>query len=736
MKREYSVSDRFILRYPFVSFRYDNGWELDDIYDCKEFTPSLWVASPVLSEELQKCKEGKIKDEKSIEKINISLYKYWSRIRSRSTPFGLFSGVSLGTIGDQDNIVFGEEVHSKIRMDMKYLYDVFVYLKNLSEVRKSSLFYINDSLHLSDNKYRFIEKKYMKDVIKYEISITDRSFVLKKILLSAKNGISYQEIVNILVAEGYDEDESLYEYIDNIIDSQILISELEPTLIGRDYLEKILKTFETRNIDHEVYRQLKQLKFLLNQLNQKSTLIEVDDIIGIEKFVESINIPFDRKFLIQIDSSRKLQSSSLSREHTHELLNTVSFLLKLGVEMRENTYLNAFKKEYQERYETEEIPLLQALDPELGIGYPATKNTGKDYSNSLIGNFVLVNPVKPQEQKKGDRIQDVIIEKIMIAKEQQQDEIVISDQDFPFLDSEKPVEKPSILNTLFEVINDPDNNQVIHLQLIGSGSGAKLMSRFSRLDQDIEEYVQQLIKTEQEQSSTELVELSHLSETPRVGNISIRPRLTQYEITCLSHSDLDQKFVIPLSDIMISIQNDKIVLKSKKLKKEILPILTTAHNYGSSSFAVYKFLCDLQQQNFLFKGIILDSSFDVNLNYIPRIRYKNTILRLASWKIVKAELTNILEEGTNRTTKRKIITQWMKERNIPRYILIAESDNEMFVDFHNDHSINVFLSILKRREKFNITEFLFNDKTAIVKDRSGNPYRNQIILPLFKNHED
>ncbi|MDN3692979.1 lantibiotic dehydratase [Chryseobacterium tructae] len=373
MKKEYSVSDRFILRYPFVSFRYDNGWELDDIYDCKEFAPSLWVASPVLSEELQKCKEGKIKDEKSIEKINISLYKYWSRIRSRSTPFGLFSGVSLGKIDHHDNIVFSEEAHSKIRMDMKYLYDVFIYLKDLPEVRKSTLFYVNDSIHPFDKKFRFIEKKYIKEAIKYVISVTDRSLALKKILSSAQNGISYQDIVNILVTEGYDEDESLYEYIDNIIDSQILISELEPTLIGGDYLEKILKTFEKRNIDHEIYAQLKQLKSQLDQLNQRNSLIEVEDVINIEKLVENINIPFDRKFLVQIDSSRKLQSSSLSKDHTHELLGAVSFLLKLGMEMRENTYLNAFKNDYSEKYETEEIPLLQALDPEVGIGYPVTK---------------------------------------------------------------------------------------------------------------------------------------------------------------------------------------------------------------------------------------------------------------------------------------------------------------------------------------------------------------------------
>ncbi|WP_185117550.1 lantibiotic dehydratase family protein [Chryseobacterium sp. PMSZPI] len=734
MKKEYSVSDQFIIRYPFFPFTYDSGWDLKDIYESEDFLHPLFIASPVLFDEFKKHKEGKIKDQKSIDKINLSLYKYWSRIKSRSTPFGLFSGVSVGNIEHDNALVFSENSYSKIRMDMKYLYNVFLFLKDLPEVKQKTLFYANDSVYSFYDKYRFIERKYAKDVIKYEISATDRSSVLKKILVLSKNGICYQEILNFLVSEGYEEDEGLYEYIDQIIESQVLVNELEPTLIGEDYLEKIITTLEKRGVDHAIVNQLKELKSELDTLNHREATIKTDDILQIEKIVKNIEIPFESQYLTQIDSSKQFQSSALSKEYTDELSEAVSFLSKIGAIKNENDDLKSFIHDYSEKYETEELPILHALDPEIGIGYPVGKNVGNEYSNSLIHNFQTHMKRAGQEQRKWDQIQDVLMEKILKAKESQHHEITLSKEDFPFWDKLEPVNTPPVLHSMFEVINDPSSNTLLHIHFVGAGSGANLMGRFSRLDQKMEAYIQDLIKIEQANSNAELVELSHLSDSPRIGNISIRPKLTQYEITCLSNSNLDQQFVIPLSDIMISVKRDKIVLRSKKLKKEILPVLTTAHNYKNSSLDIYKFLCDLQHQNFLFKGFMVN--FNLNLNHLPRIRYKNTVLRLASWQVKKTELSNLLEKEVNDEVKMENIKKWSQKRNIPQYILISEGDNEMFIDFHNSHSVNVFLSLLKKNNTLNLVEFLFNDKTAVVKDHLGNPYRNQIIIPLFKNNEN
>ena len=59
---------------------------------------ALAIASPTLYQALINHKEDK--------QIHSSLLKYFSRMTSRSTPYGLFSFVSLGSFGQSDGISF------------------------------------------------------------------------------------------------------------------------------------------------------------------------------------------------------------------------------------------------------------------------------------------------------------------------------------------------------------------------------------------------------------------------------------------------------------------------------------------------------------------------------------------------------------------------------------------------------------------------------------------------------
>lgn len=82
-----------------------------------------------------------------------------------------------------------------------------------------------------------------------------------------------------------------------------------------------------------------------------------------------------------------------------------------------------------------------------------------------------------------------------------------------------------------------------------------------------------------------------------MGNILFRPHIRDYEITYLIGSTLDDEHVIPASDLMVSVKGRKVVLRSRRLQKEIIPRLTSAYNYKGNTTPLYRFLCDLQSQN-------------------------------------------------------------------------------------------------------------------------------------------
>jgi hypothetical protein len=95
---------------------------------------------------------------------------------------------------------------------------------------------------------------------------------------------------------------------------------------------------------------------------------------------------------------------------------------------------------------------------------------------------------------------------------------------------------------------------------------------------------------------------------------------------------------LKLNDLYIQIKNNKIVLYSKKFKKEVIPMLSNAHNYGGSSLSIYHFLASIQSQ--YFKPIYSFSWQNVtsHYNYFPRVCYQNIILKKAFWTIETLEL--------------------------------------------------------------------------------------------------
>ena len=70
--------------------------ELKNICVDPVFQEAIYLASPYLYEEIQQWMGGKKLPLKEFQKLKNTILKYYSRISTRCTPFGLFSQVGLG----------------------------------------------------------------------------------------------------------------------------------------------------------------------------------------------------------------------------------------------------------------------------------------------------------------------------------------------------------------------------------------------------------------------------------------------------------------------------------------------------------------------------------------------------------------------------------------------------------------------------------------------------------------
>ena len=74
---------------------------------------------------------------------------------------------------------------------------------------------------------------------------------------------------------------------------------------------------------------------------------------------------------------------------------------------------------------------------------------------------------------------------------------------------------------------------------------------------------------------------------------------------------------------------------------------------------------------------------------------------------------------------------WRKGIDLPQEALLADGDNELYVEFGNIYSVKAFYSIIKCRNRFKLKEFLFDKQSALVKSEEQ-PYLSECIISFYK----
>ena len=313
------------------------------------FEEAIYFASPDLYEELQKYKAGKIK-EKDYIRVENALFKYLARMSSRCTPFGLFSSCATGEKGDLSEVLLTHQINIHVRFDMLYLCNLSQELGKLPEVRKIVKYYTNTTLYTQATKIRYIEYRFDTEKRIYQLVEVSNTPYLRDIIKIARKGCTFAELIKFLTAAGEVSEEIARSYIDTIIDNQLLVSEIDPIITGSDFFEHILKVIERLDTNSEYYQKLSRI----NRLLQKLPFAVPSEVIAlcnqIEEEVKQLHIPFQKKFLLQVDTIRKLEKATLDNTLLTTLQDSMEFLNKITPRYTNNTLTN-FIKCFSERYD-------------------------------------------------------------------------------------------------------------------------------------------------------------------------------------------------------------------------------------------------------------------------------------------------------------------------------------------------------------------------------------------------
>lgn len=234
----YRALPTFILRTP--ANPYNSIRNVD--FDTPWFNNALRLASPELYFEKQKSGSsysGKMKE---------SLGKYWLRTSTRSTPFGMFAGCSVGRIGENTKIVLSDksQIQIKVRLDMNYLCSLVQYLEAMPILREQMTYTVNDSLYKVGDRFRYVEYFYQNSARVHQLQEFEATTYLLKVIEKAQDCCTIEELSQVILeAEDVTLNEAR-EYINLLIDNQILKSEIEVAITGEDALTRLSNQLQNK----------------------------------------------------------------------------------------------------------------------------------------------------------------------------------------------------------------------------------------------------------------------------------------------------------------------------------------------------------------------------------------------------------------------------------------------------------------------------------------------------------
>lgn len=681
------------------------------------FQEAIFLASPYLYEEIEKwVNAGENFPTKKIEKLKDTIRKYDNRMSHRCTPFGLFSGVGLGAFSDQTIDRFDRHYIRDTKLDMHFLVGLAEGLSKITEIRNKLTYFPNNSIYNVGRRIRYLEYEYSEGKREYIISSAYRSMELDEVLNFCKTGRTIDQMIQILINDEVTSEDAS-EFIDELIENQVLISELEPNVSGDDFLNTIIKVLKKVEIQEHV-KVLTSIQQKLEELDQNivNPVLLYKDI---EEFIKTFKTDYEQKYLFQTDLYFQ-NEYQLPVYWKKELKTAVAFLNKLTLNSKESIF-EKFKKAFIERFETEEVSLAYVMDTEIGIGY-WQGNQAKGIHSYLDDISIPQAKIKPELNVHLNSVQVILNQKIQACSLERGYSIQLDDHDFKDFE-EGWTDLPDTLSLMTEIISD-GKEEKLFLSSSGGSSAANLSARFCSEKSAIKSFTKAITDCEKEQNpNIILAEIVHLPEA-RIGNVIRRPLLRDYEIPYLGSSTLSKEKQIAIDDLWISVKNDKIVLRSKKLNKEIKPYLTNAHNYSLNSLPVYHFLSDLHAQSnrpgLNFRWGDLENIY----HFLPRVEYKNIILSKAQWKIRREDISQLIPFIDDREQFLSALQQWMEKRQIPQWVQWVQSDNTLILNLENYVSSKLFIETVHLKGSIIISEFLYNEKED---------FAYQFVFSLYKN---
>ncbi len=718
-----------------------------------EVREALFVASPSLERELAHWHRQPASERG--QRIERALVRYVLRMAGRPTPFGLFAGCGSGPIVSRTDLHVPPTsgLRRRTRLDQEYVTSLTRALAADRALRRTLRYRANETLYAAAGRRRYCEARGDGARRAYHLVAVDPSEALDAALGCARQGASFDAIVNALTGlDGEATRDEAEAFVDELIDAQLLVDELAPAVVGDWSLGKLGEQLRGSTAGRPVAERIARVEAGLRAIDEAGLGQAPERYAHIVEELTPLPARADQASTFQVDLWKPGEQTSLGERHAREIARGAAILCRLGRPHR-TAALERFKKLFRERFGDTEVPLMAALDDDVGVGFDGRGGAGAGQAPLLEG-----LPFPSGQAEAGARwlpSHDVLLRKWGRALRDRSHTIVLDDADVDALAGPPTATLPTGFAAVVSLLASPlasagvssatspagssfappspvaesDFDVRIFIRAITGSSGASLLARFADTDPALLARLRALVEREEAAWPDVLfAEIAHLPPG-RAGNILLRPRLRRHELPALGRGEGPETTRLSLSELFVCVRDERVVLRSKRYDREIIPRLTTAHRFDDrSNVALYRFLSSLQ-----FEGTTAGLAWNwgplTAAEFLPRVEHGRFVFSRARWRL-GADQVRSLVGPADADARFEAAQALRRELGWPRFLALLDGDGELPIDLDNALSIEAGLGSLGRRDVAVVEELFPGDDALAARGPEGR-YVHELIVPLL-----
>ena len=663
----YRALDYFAVRVPLLPVEAYRGlglWLAGE----EQVRRALAVGSVTLFDALTRTspEDGRRRD------VDRSILRYLIRMSTRPTPFGLFAGVALGRWGDRTDLQLASApFRQRTRPDMGWLMPLVIKLESIPAVRRRLRLVTNPAAYIRAGRV-FLAERVSRGEAGVPPAVSIRaSAVVRRALLTAREPVSYASLASTLLAGTPGASPARVEKLLTELWAQtLLLTDLRPPLTGPSPARYVVE----RLADIRAAASLRAgLESILRAI---AAWDENPEEGGANRYralvTQAAGIGDVKGSPFQVDATVELTGRTISRLVADEAARAAELLLRMSPLPRGPSQIAAYRRSFEQRYGLyQEVPLLELLDPDFGLG-PPPGYTGP--SRSVPGMSQATSPRR--NQALSDLATTALRERTLCVE--------LDEQTLKQLEtspgSVRPVESLDLFVSVAAASRealDAGQFQVVLGPNVGGMSAGRTLGRFADLVEGARGALEGAARIEERHAPEKLwVDLAYQPRQFRQGNVAIRPNVRRHQITLGVMSGGDSVRTVPLDELVVGIRDGTFYVRWPAVDRDL--VITGGHmlNYLRAP-AVCRFLADVSRD-----GYCQLAGFSwgpmASLPFLPRVRVGRIVLALARWRLTRASAGELV--AANPPAFPGALERWRTLWQVPRHVYLSAGDHRLLLD--------------------------------------------------------